>query len=353
MTDSTRYQPREPFFANKAIRLMIKTCLPNDIGTDAFALLVVVAQTEDAAHYRRPVTFFNGQLMPILGIKSPHSLIRARARAIDSGWLAYEQGGRGVPGKYWILIPKHAAGLDDSPVDEGAISANFAQKDAPEVGMNANFALKPHHNGNESDIKRAILLPVPDPVPKSSSSQNRRPANSPDQTAEWQPVLKRMRNFGVRKAREAIVAAIANGCTPDHVDTLISEAERRAAWVTPGGLYDRVCDASPELQTSAGWPSEPLDKKQTRQSLTATASARASDTQAKAAANARKASAKDLERQLGAALNAMNPEQLQDLAGRSKCPMPPQSLSLAKKPGAVREQFLKLLHESKQASRKD
>lgn len=113
------YPEREPFFAAKAIRLMMKTCLANEIGVAAAWLITVIAQTEDSARYRRPVTYWGEQLMSVAGFSDKRTFRRARDAAVKSGWLIYQEGGTRKPGYYWVNIPEHAIGLDDSPIDEG------------------------------------------------------------------------------------------------------------------------------------------------------------------------------------------------------------------------------------------
>jgi hypothetical protein len=115
---STAYPKRPPFFANKFCRLIGKVCLANEIGADACYLLITVAHTEDAKSYRgNGVTFFNEQLMPLIGCKSVDSLARIRAKAIDAGWLYYRPGGKGIPGTYWVLTPVEFDRTDNAPID--------------------------------------------------------------------------------------------------------------------------------------------------------------------------------------------------------------------------------------------
>jgi hypothetical protein len=113
-----QYPKRPQYFSNKFCRLMTKTALANEIGADAVVLLMVIAHTEDAKGYRGAVTYFNGQLMPLIGKNTDHALIRVREKAIESGWLHYEPGAKGIPGKYWVTIPSHAEGLRDKATDE-------------------------------------------------------------------------------------------------------------------------------------------------------------------------------------------------------------------------------------------
>ena len=114
-----KYPEREQFFANRFIRLMVKCCVANEIGSNAFSLLTIIVSTEDASHYRRGVTFYDGQLMPLLGITSNKTMYRIRKRAIELGWLHFEPGHKGKASTYWVLIPKYAENLDDYPTDEG------------------------------------------------------------------------------------------------------------------------------------------------------------------------------------------------------------------------------------------
>src|SRR5690348_4993846 len=119
MAADPQYPKRESHFAHKAIRMMIKTCVASEWGPQVFTLLTVIVHTEDAAHYRRPVTFYNPALIPLVGCDSETTFKRVRSRAVESGWLVYAKGARGKPAKYYVQIPPHATGLDDLPSDEG------------------------------------------------------------------------------------------------------------------------------------------------------------------------------------------------------------------------------------------
>jgi len=114
---------RSPFFAARVIRLMTKTAAAQEIGTSAFALVCIVGMQEDtkAVRYSRPVTYFNDQLMSLLGVNSRAALERARSKAVQAGWLNYIPGGKGRPGKYWIGIPQHLEAIPDSACDEGTL----------------------------------------------------------------------------------------------------------------------------------------------------------------------------------------------------------------------------------------
>jgi hypothetical protein len=100
------YPQRDSHFAHRLIRLMIRTCAAQEIGTEGFMLVCIIAHTEDAKHYAAPVTFWNDQLLSVCGFASWGKLDRARKKAKSAGWLHYEEGGKGKVGRYWATVPK-------------------------------------------------------------------------------------------------------------------------------------------------------------------------------------------------------------------------------------------------------
>jgi hypothetical protein len=110
---------RESFFGQQVIRLMTKTCLANDIGPYAFTLLAIVSAQQDAAKGRQ-VTYWNDQLMSLVGIRKWESFAGVRQKCIDAGWLVYQNRGRRSAGLYEVVIPKQFAHLSDSRCDEGS-----------------------------------------------------------------------------------------------------------------------------------------------------------------------------------------------------------------------------------------
>jgi hypothetical protein len=118
---SGEYPKRPKFFALKFVRLLTKKTVANELGPQAFTLLAVIAATEDARGYTDPVTFYNGQLYPLVGLGSEDALDRVRRKCIEAGWLHYTPGGRRLgPGRYWVDIPEQHIGTDDAPTDEPA-----------------------------------------------------------------------------------------------------------------------------------------------------------------------------------------------------------------------------------------
>ena len=120
MSSSVVYPQRQPFFAHRYCRLLTKTCAAQDIGHIAFVLCVTIAHQEDAKRYKGAVTFFNEQIMPLIGVSKWDALDRARKRAVKACWLHYEPGNRGQrqPGRYWVTIPDGLDDFVDTPCDE-------------------------------------------------------------------------------------------------------------------------------------------------------------------------------------------------------------------------------------------
>lgn len=99
------YPRREPLFALHFCRRVVDAGVANDLGPAAALLLVAVALREDAARYAGPVTFYNPQLLPLVGLGSVDALDRVRSAAVTAGWLRYRPGRKGVPGRYWVTVP--------------------------------------------------------------------------------------------------------------------------------------------------------------------------------------------------------------------------------------------------------
>jgi len=90
-------------YAIRYVRWLLDSGRVNQVGPDSFALLVAVVTMEDQLHYERAPDFWRDQLLNRCGMKSIHSLIAARQRAVDAGLLHYTPGSKSVPGVYFTL----------------------------------------------------------------------------------------------------------------------------------------------------------------------------------------------------------------------------------------------------------
>jgi hypothetical protein len=128
--------PRRPrFFALRFVRLLTKKTIANELGPQAFTLLSVIAVTEDARGYTDPVTFYNNQLLPLVGLGSVSALDRVRGKCVEAGWLSYLPGGRRLgPGRYYVVIPDRHRETDDAPTDEHDEADGLLRMGAEQTG---------------------------------------------------------------------------------------------------------------------------------------------------------------------------------------------------------------------------
>ena len=146
---------RGAFFAQRYCRLLTKSCAAQEIGPEACWLLTIIANLEDAKRYSAPVTFFNEQLSPLCGFGGSKRLVAVRNRAVQAGWLHYERGGKGRPGRYWVTIPKAFQVLDDSPCDESSDHLPFRNEteSGAQSGTESNLPFRNEtESGTENDL---------------------------------------------------------------------------------------------------------------------------------------------------------------------------------------------------------
>jgi hypothetical protein len=175
-TETVFRESRPQFFANRLLRLAIKTALAQELGTDCLSLLCVVAMTEDARRYRGPVTFWNSQLLPLVGFSKWERLDKARKAAVGAGWLAYAPGGRHQPGRYRVTIPAELQEVEDAAVDESRYPAEGYQTgDQQSPGLPQTDNDTEAEAGIDKESKRgtsrvstgvtSLPVPTPDPLP--------------------------------------------------------------------------------------------------------------------------------------------------------------------------------------------
>ena len=188
MRQANNYPARKPHHAHRLVRLLFKACVAQDLGAPATLLVIAIAHQEDACRYKRAVTFWDGQLMAVLGITSRSTLAKIRARAVESGWLHYEPGQKGRVARYWTLIPEHADGLSDAPIEEGhdaEVAAIPESSTTPEPDPVRDPVQKMDRiadrieTGSEPDRDRIARTSCPIPIPIPERSPPARGATDP------------------------------------------------------------------------------------------------------------------------------------------------------------------------------
>ena len=127
------YPSRDQFFAHKFVRLLHKAAVASEIGRDAFAIIVVVAHTEDAMRYRGPAKFWNSQLIETLGFTKWDQFDKARRKAVEAGWLSYSGDGKRTSGEYFVTVPDGYEQISDSPIETTCTVVN------PENGYDEGY----------------------------------------------------------------------------------------------------------------------------------------------------------------------------------------------------------------------
>ena len=142
------YPKRPPFFAHRLVRKMTKACAAQEIGPEACWLVSVIAHLEDAIGYRRPITYYNEQLIPIMGFGGKGAFVNARRKAVEAGFLHYEQGKKRQPAIYWTSEPAGYERISDGACDEGA-DRDFRPVSEPKAEDAVRF-----QDGNQTNAVR-------------------------------------------------------------------------------------------------------------------------------------------------------------------------------------------------------
>jgi hypothetical protein len=178
-TPKPTYPKRPQFYSAKFIRKLTKSAAAMEIGAQACYMLTIIVLQEDSCRYMRPVTFWDEQLAVLSGIGCRSGLQRHREKAVKAGWLHYEPGRKGVPGKYWVTIPPHAEVFRDTPVDdelylqtqnETESGSESRQQAGPQPG--SKQVQKKAENGSHSYL---TLTLTPNPVSLGGESVARAP----------------------------------------------------------------------------------------------------------------------------------------------------------------------------------
>ena len=199
----SEYPTRPSHFAHRYCRLLTKTAAANEITALGCWLCTVIAHLEDSRRYTGPISFYNSQLAPLMGVKKWETLEKARRLAVDHGWLAYQSGGRHKPGYYHVTVPAGLEDLDDSPCDESRYPENgYLQGDLngsryPKNGTSADTTVE--QVGGSS-------IPIPNPI-KKRTSRNGKPKFQPPTLEEVQAYCRERQN---RIDPEAFVAHYAS-----------------------------------------------------------------------------------------------------------------------------------------------
>jgi len=115
------YQKRDPFFANRYIRLMTKSAAGMEITAEGIALCSIIVMQEDTNRYSGPVNFWNSQLCAILGIPGDENRFRRiREKCVREKWIHYTAGAKSKAARYFATIPEHLSTWSDVGCSENS-----------------------------------------------------------------------------------------------------------------------------------------------------------------------------------------------------------------------------------------
>jgi len=154
------YPKRQQLYALKYIQWLADSGVANDCGSEALAIVTMVAVTEDKLRYSRMVSFYNDQLCRICGFSEP-TLISARKRAVAAGLLFYKPGAKRRPALYFTR------GMDsDSVHNFGSSQPEIGLKNLSESHENRSLCFSESHENRSPTIP---ILSCPKPTLSSSS----------------------------------------------------------------------------------------------------------------------------------------------------------------------------------------
>lgn len=165
---------RPPYYAQRFIRLLTKTAAAQDLGPSACWMLSVIACQEDAKRYTEPAKFYYEQLMPLCGFNSRKQLRTAIQKAVGLGWLNYSPGGKGVPGRFSVMVPAQFREIPHSGCDELSSSDSEPQTELQtelQVLSSSDSELKAEPQRERMrNCKGNTSIPSPNPLPNKEEA---------------------------------------------------------------------------------------------------------------------------------------------------------------------------------------
>jgi hypothetical protein len=247
------YPKRDNHFAHKLIRLMIRVCAAQEIGTDGFMLVSIIAHTEDAKRYTAPVTFWNDQLQSVCGFSSWGKLDRARKRAVASGWLHYEEGAKGKVGRYWATTPVDFQDQPNGPADCDYPHV-FLSKNGEETGkypgdIREVSGGEPGENRGASGEHSTLSLILPPPPPQCADEGG----DEGELTTDGIIRLLRRQPWSLRDAKRCVTEAVEAGVHPAEIQAIADHWKDTKKWERPQ-LHERIRQAMPGENPAEHWP---------------------------------------------------------------------------------------------------
>lgn len=222
-----------------------------DLGANAITLLFCIVFKEDDLIYRQPVLLFNDYLQHLTGL-TKHTLPVAREKAVEAGWLHYEEGGKSIPGTYWTIIPTSAAKISEAKRSNNSLFRTPIIHPENREGKLDSKDLSPAIRTLERETN-AICHPENRETNAVCHPENRDhidsyPNTPPTQKTGWGEVEARLKEIGLTTAELTVREAIAHGCSPPLAMCIAEHfALHPGAWQSPGIVRAAMLNHSPSL----------------------------------------------------------------------------------------------------------
>ncbi|WP_010588550.1 hypothetical protein [Schlesneria paludicola] len=256
-TANTRSKHQLPFGADypsrgklelfHVIKLLSHPYVAQTLGPSGCNLIRVIATIEDEQGGTTAVLAIDNQILPRLGM-SGKTLVEARRRCIESGWLHYEPSeGKGIPSRMWVTVP--------SWVDiklRHTIHWSFSSGCSSESSSGTSSESS---SGCSSQYSRSYI-PNPPPIPNTPSPTQRDERVSEGVNEEME-FAKELKDLGIAKSVETARAGLST-CTLQQLRMHLDHFRSKPGAWGPVIVYWRLNSPSlPLLAPDEGWP-EPL-----------------------------------------------------------------------------------------------
>ena len=212
-------------FAFHVVKLLMVPLVARCLGSQGCNLIRVIACMEDDQWYAGAVLATDEQLRPMLAV-TERTLVTARRRCIEAGWLHYEPGSKGTPSRMWVTVPQHI---------DLKLRSNIQAK---------NYTTSAITSDTTTDTRTATTSAtttapsyIPNTIPESPP-----PAAIPGD--DWREVEIEMLRFGIGETSEPLNRLQANAVPTELALGILRYASQFQLW-TPGRVRRRLIQLLP------------------------------------------------------------------------------------------------------------
>ena len=167
-------------WAFHVIKLLAVPMVAQGLGANGCNLIRVIATLEDDQFYSGAVLATDENLRPMLAV-TEKTLVTARRRCIQAGWLHYEPGEKGSPSRMWVKIPQSV---------DLRLRSNIQWKNSTTTGTRTGTTTGTTSGTTTGITTDPSYIPIPTPKPlpgeagfEKSSEEEIQKTNGEDKTS--------------------------------------------------------------------------------------------------------------------------------------------------------------------------